>query len=92
MKKLLYLSLLVVSGCTTQRSETKSVTATTTNYTYAVTTSFFDSTSSLAKFHNSASGTNGGGTSVGSVNDSASSTNLNALLSAVVSAAIQGAK
>lgn len=46
----------------------------------------FDATAAFSAFNNSTNGT-----SIGQVNESASSTNLNAIISSVVSGAVQGA-
>lgn len=58
-------------------------------------TTFFDSTSALTKFQNRASLTQSNewaaGTSVGSLNQTATSTNLDALVGLIVQSAVAGA-
>ena len=96
MKKLLPILFLsiILAGCSVLKSTTYDVN--TGNVTTRATCwTFFDSSSSLTKFYNRASVVYSNewapGTSVGSLNQSSSSTNLNALISDVVSAAVAGA-
>ncbi len=62
---------------------------------YVTVTTFFDSTSALTKFQNRASLTQSNewaaGTSVGSLNQTATSTNLDALVGLIVQSAVAGA-
>ncbi len=62
---------------------------------YVTVTTFFDANSNLTKFQNRATLTESNqwaaGTSVGSLNQTATSTNLNELIGTVVSAAVKAA-
>ncbi len=95
MKRLIYtLSLIPLIGCARLHSTTWDTTSG-KRTTYVTVTTFFDSTSALAKFQNRGSTTQSNewaaGTSVGTLNQSATSTNLNELIGTVVSAAVKAA-
>jgi len=96
--RLLFASLLLVlsvPGCaylhsTTQSSTDGTVTTRVTSYT------IFDSNAELAKFRNAGQLTRSNewapGTTIGSLNQSSSSTNLTEIIGAVVGAAVKAAK
>ncbi len=95
MKRLLLLiPVAVLPGCANLHSTTWDAT-TGQRTSYATVTTFFDSQSALTKFQNRASTVHSNewsaGTSIGTLNQSASSTNLNELIGIVVQAAVQGA-
>lgn len=94
-------ALLIAGACTAllcgcARLHSTTWDATTGKRTsYVTVTTFYDSQSALTKFQNRASLTQSNewaaGTSVGSLNQSATSTNLNDLVGTVVQAAVAGA-
>jgi hypothetical protein len=94
MKRFVSLFLVVLCGCSVLKSTTYDTT------TGAVTTkatcwTFFDSSSGLTKFYNRASTVHSNewaaGTSIGTLDQHSTSTNLDQLISVIVSAAITGA-
>ncbi len=91
---ILILAPAVLGGCARLHSTTWDA-STGQRTSYATVTTFFDSTSALTKFQNRASLTQSNewaaGTSIGQLNQTATSTNLNDLIGTVVGAAVQGA-
>lgn len=89
MMKSLFAAVLALALCgcalitsTTTMTDPFGVERRTTMTGYAL----FDATAAFSAFNNSTNGT-----SIGAVNESASSTNINAIISSVVSGAVQGA-
>jgi hypothetical protein len=96
MKTALLLILLMVAGCAYNASytieKTDPKTGLVTRNTKARAYTFFDSNAQLSSFRNEVGGTNGSGTTIGSLETSSSSTNLNSIIAAAVGAAVTAAK
>lgn len=88
MKLLCLLAILALPGCALISSTTTTTDPQTgvVKRTHMVGYALFDANSTFSSFNNSTNGT-----SIGQVNQTATSTNLNAIISAVVSGAVQGA-
>jgi hypothetical protein len=88
--------LVLLAGCAYNASYTTEKTDPTTKQVVRLTKArgftFFDSSAQLAQFQNQVGGTNGSGTTIGSLSTEASSTNLNSIIASAVGAAVSAAK
>lgn len=93
---LMLATIALLTGCaynasyTTEKTDPK--TGLVVKNTKARGFTFFDSSAQLAQFQNQVGGTNGSGTTIGTLNTTASSTNLNTLVADIVGAAVSAAK